>query len=729
MKTKKILKSFLMLVLAASIIFTSSFISEAADKYILYNSVKTYTTADDAKNRVNSVGTYQAGDYFVFRTYKNGMINISKISGQAGAWINPSDNIYKSGSTDLDKIPEISATDFEQISAEYAAGIFTLNVDTKTYKTFEDALAQTNPVDTLVSGKYYIYESRDGLLNISNVNGQMGKWINPGEAMVEVIKYLERIQLENPELRIESELHGTTYYSVFGTIKGYGTSQDALRKINSVKTVEPGTYYIYKYEDNMLNVTKDIKQPGTWINPRENNTIRIRPESNPEEYINKVGPVAQKLTAKRDLYASVMLAQSILESGYGTSHLSSSEFNNYFGIKGYYNDQAVAIHTFEYTSKGESYSVIAPFKKYNSIDESFQDYIEFLTGQDNPESWRYKFYYGVRKSQTQSYKDAANYLTGRYATSPDYGSVLISLIDKYNLTRFDSALPEDSLKEEQKIYNGWKQQADKWTYFDQTGIQAISEWKWVPLLGSNNVPTGVYNWKYFNSKGESLDQFYKENDLVWLSKSGPYSPYHKGWWTDSNSGAKYFFRLDSGTRVSGRQYIEGGWKYFRSSGSLALGWQYYLGAWRYNDPTKNGNEATSEWKWLPIKDKVGVKNWKFFNSKGESMDQAYKENGNVWLSQSGPSTEYRTGWWLNPQNKSKYYFRLTTGSMVTGKQYIDGNWRYFRTSGTLATGWQYIDGHWNYYLPETGVMVTGRKVIDGKTYNFTKDGNLIGRKY
>ncbi|MCT1796061.1 glucosaminidase domain-containing protein [Helcococcus kunzii] len=725
MKIEKILKSFLMLVITASIIFTSSFYSIAAQTYTLHNSVKTYKTADEAKNKTNPAGTYPAGEYFVFREYTNGMINISKAPNQAGAWINPSDNIDQPSNVETDKIPEISATDFEKISSEYAAGIFTLNSETKTYKTFEDALAEANSNGKLVSGKYYIYESRDGMLNISNVNGQMGQWINPGEAMVDVIKYLERIQIESPELRIESELRGTTYYSVFGTIKGYSTSQDALRKINSVKTVEPGTYYIYKHADNMLNVTTDISQPGTWINPRENNTmIRIRPEANPTEYVNKVGPVAQKLTSNKDLYASVMIAQSMLESGFGTSHLSSEKFNNYFGIKGYFKEQAVAIHTFEYTSKGESYSVIAPFKKYNSIDESFADYIDFLTGSNNPESWRYKLYYGVRKSQAKTYKDAANYLTGRYATSPEYGTVLIKLIDQYDLTRFDTYNGGREPEEQ----SGWKKIGDKWSYIDESGKQVISSWKRVQLLDSNNMPTGDYNWKYFNAKGESIDQFYKENGLVWLSKEGPYNPYHKGWWTDPNSGYKYFFRLTSGTRVSGRQYVDGGWIYFRETGSLALGWQYYQGAWRYNDPANNGKEVTGTWKWLPIKDKEGVKNWKFFNSKGESMDQSYRENGYVWLSQKGPATEYRRGWWYNPQNKSKYFFRLKTGSMVTGKQYIDGNWRYFRSSGTLATGWQYINGHWNYYISETGAMVTGRKVIDGKTYTFTKDGNLIGRK-
>lgn len=42
------------------------------------------------------------------------------------------------------------------------------------------------------------------------------------------------------------------------------------------------------------------------------------------------------------------------------------------------------------------------------------------------------------KSNTTSFYDATAYLTGRYATDPNYGAKLNSLINTYNLTRFDT---------------------------------------------------------------------------------------------------------------------------------------------------------------------------------------------------------------------------------------------------------------------------------------------------
>ena len=169
----------------------------------------------------------------------------------------------------------------------------------------------------------------------------------------------------------------------------------------------------------------------------------------------------------------------------------------------------------------------------------------------------------------------------------------------------------------------------------------------------------------------------------------------------------YYFRDTSGSRVSGWQYIDGAMRYFRESGTMVKGWQYING-WRYFD--KDGKLLKDKWAWIEVDidgdGKTDKHNWKYFNKDGISQTTFYIDNGNVWLSQAGPNKEYLKGWWTNESGMT-YYFRETSGSRVSGWQFIDGSWRYFRTSGT---------------------MVTGRQFIDNKWYRFNKDGSLIGSR-
>lgn len=184
--------------------------------------------------------------------------------------------------------------------------------------------------------------------------------------------------------------------------------------------------------------------------------------------------------------------------------------------------------------------------------------------------------------------------------------------------------------------------------------------------------------------------------------------------------------------VKGRQFIDGDWMFFRKSGTLALGWQFFDGHWNFLDKN-TGHQAISEWKWAPIIDKNGKEtekfNWKYFNSKGYSMDQIYTKNGLSCLSLTGPMKQYHKGWWTNPENGYIYFFRLSSGTMVKGEQFINGAWRFFRKSGTIATGWQKVNGKWKFYRIGTGTRVTGRQWIDGKWYEFDKSGAVIGNRF
>ncbi len=138
-------------------------------------------------------------------------------------------------------------------------------------------------------------------------------------------------------------------------------------------------------------------------------------------FIEQIGWSAQDVAANNDLYASVMIAQAILESGYGSSALSNAPYYNLFGVKGSYNGQSVYMPTQEYLN-GQWVEMNEPFRQYNSYWESFQDHANVLRSTSFATGTAH--YSGVWKSQTTSFYDATNYLTGRYATDPGYAQKL-----------------------------------------------------------------------------------------------------------------------------------------------------------------------------------------------------------------------------------------------------------------------------------------------------------------
>ncbi|WP_334341503.1 glucosaminidase domain-containing protein [Companilactobacillus sp. HBUAS56275] len=152
-----------------------------------------------------------------------------------------------------------------------------------------------------------------------------------------------------------------------------------------------------------------------------------------QAYLAKVAPQAQQVASKYNLYASVMIAQSILESTWGTSTLSS-QYNNYFGMKGSYQGAYVSMPTKEWSADKGYYTIYDNFRRYPSVYASFADNGDKLRNGIQGNS---AFYKGTWRENTTSYKDATAWLQGRYATAPTYASVLNNIIESSNLTQYD----------------------------------------------------------------------------------------------------------------------------------------------------------------------------------------------------------------------------------------------------------------------------------------------------
>lgn len=147
----------------------------------------------------------------------------------------------------------------------------------------------------------------------------------------------------------------------------------------------------------------------------------VRVPTTVEEYIALFSGVAQEEMRLYHIPASITLAQGILESGSGKGRLAV-EANNHFGIKCHDWTGARIYHDDDASQEC--------FRKYNDAKYSYRDHSLFLTHRS-----RYK---GLFALDIDDYKGWAKGLRAAgYATDRKYPDKLISLIERYDLDKYD----------------------------------------------------------------------------------------------------------------------------------------------------------------------------------------------------------------------------------------------------------------------------------------------------
>lgn len=152
-------------------------------------------------------------------------------------------------------------------------------------------------------------------------------------------------------------------------------------------------------------------------------------------FLKKAAKQAQKASKKYGVYPSVMIAQAIVESGWGQSTLAT-EANNLFGMKANdgWDGATYTAKTREETSSGKSYYINAAFRKYSSYEGSFDDNGKKLR---LGVTWQPDRYKGAWIENASTYAAATKALTGTYATDHRYNLSLNERITKYDLTKYD----------------------------------------------------------------------------------------------------------------------------------------------------------------------------------------------------------------------------------------------------------------------------------------------------
>lgn len=142
-------------------------------------------------------------------------------------------------------------------------------------------------------------------------------------------------------------------------------------------------------------------------------------------YIDQYKDIAIKQAQEYGVPASITLAQGLLESGAGQSNLARNG-HNHFGIKCHRDWKGERI------MEGDSSNSIC-YRQYGKAEDSFTDHARFLQGK------RYAKLYDLEitdyRGWAQGLRDCG------YAEDRAYPTLLIGLIEKYQLFQYDSGQP------------------------------------------------------------------------------------------------------------------------------------------------------------------------------------------------------------------------------------------------------------------------------------------------
>jgi peptidoglycan hydrolase FlgJ len=142
-----------------------------------------------------------------------------------------------------------------------------------------------------------------------------------------------------------------------------------------------------------------------------------------DDFIKSIWPMAKEAAASIGLDPKVLIAQAALETGWGKSITKGADgesSNNLFNIKSSSskNHDSVTVKTTEYIAD-TPIKMNASFRKYNSIEQSFSDYISFIKGNE-------RYHQAVANASNPEQYVKELHKAG-YATDPNYSSKILSI--------------------------------------------------------------------------------------------------------------------------------------------------------------------------------------------------------------------------------------------------------------------------------------------------------------
>lgn len=148
------------------------------------------------------------------------------------------------------------------------------------------------------------------------------------------------------------------------------------------------------------------------------------------DFIEKIGPIIQSYAKSMSFKTcSAIIAQACCESAFGTSSLGY-KYHNYFGMKcgSAWQGKSVNLQTKEEYTPGTLTTIRDNFRAYDDMEAGVAGYFGFTNNK------RY-----ANLKDAKDYKEYARLVKeDGWATSSTYTNTLISIVEKYDLTKYDT---------------------------------------------------------------------------------------------------------------------------------------------------------------------------------------------------------------------------------------------------------------------------------------------------
>lgn len=163
-----------------------------------------------------------------------------------------------------------------------------------------------------------------------------------------------------------------------------------------------------------------------------------------QQFIEKIAAYVRKYAYLYGITVhSPIIAQAILESGWGESRLAA-QYHNYFGLKcgTKWKGSSVNMATQEEYTPGTMTDIKDDFRAYASMEEGVKGYFEFIQLE------RYHNLRGI--TSPRAYLETIK--ADGYATSSTYVEANMKIVDQYNLTKYDQEeMEEKTMYSRQKV--------------------------------------------------------------------------------------------------------------------------------------------------------------------------------------------------------------------------------------------------------------------------------------